>query len=206
VVVLAAASFVLFGNLEPNFSDEGHLWYGAQRVLAGDIPIVDFRSYDPGRYYWAALWMLPTGDGLYSLRLANTLAMALALLLFAALARRVTKNRWLIMAGLFFASLWMVPLYKIYEHLISLLLVLSYARLVERPARSTFFFVGLCTSFAAIFGKNLGVYGLTSILIVVAVLAASDRLALDRMLKKRHLAPWLSGLVCGASPLLLLAL
>ena len=36
-----------------NLSDEGVLWYGSAHTESGEIPLRDFRSYDPGRYFSA---------------------------------------------------------------------------------------------------------------------------------------------------------
>src|SRR6516165_4482200 len=63
-----------------NLADEGFLWYGAQRTAAGEVPLRDFQAYEPGRYYWTAIWMwLARDDGIIVMRLAATAFEAVAI-------------------------------------------------------------------------------------------------------------------------------
>lgn len=114
-ITLVVGWFLLLHDTGLNLGDEGYLWHNAQRTLEGGVPIRDFRSYDPGRYYWSALWFAWLGPGLSSLRIS--LAAFQFLGLFAALlAIRRAIRSW---QGLILSSivilLWMYPRHKIFE-------------------------------------------------------------------------------------------
>ena len=71
--VLVLLVFILQGNVGFNLADEGFLWYGTVRTALGEIPVRDFQSYDPARYYWGALWFkLLHNDGIMALRVSQT--------------------------------------------------------------------------------------------------------------------------------------
>ena len=82
-------SFSASLNLIP--ADEGFLWYGVLQTRAGEIPIRDFQSYDPGRYYWCAAWSFLFGGGILGLR--ASIAVMQAVGLFFGLACVVARCR-----------------------------------------------------------------------------------------------------------------
>ncbi len=65
---LVTASFVLQGNISLDLADEGFLWNGTLRIGQGKIPIRDYKSYDPGRFYWSFAWTKLFGGGILGIR------------------------------------------------------------------------------------------------------------------------------------------
>src|SRR5438105_3497367 len=93
--LLVVLFFLLQGDIGLNLADEGFLWYGTIRTALGDIPIRDFQSYDPGRYYWGALWFkVLRSDGIMALRMSQAIFQFLGLSLALLLLRRVLSS-WL---------------------------------------------------------------------------------------------------------------
>src|SRR5579863_7576626 len=103
-------------------------------VLEGHVPVRDFESYEPGRYYWGALffWLL-RDHGIVTLRLAlasfGAVGIGCALL---TLRRVIPEIPLLALAGVIFA-LWMEPRFRVFEITLSLAAVLVGVRLLEAP-------------------------------------------------------------------------
>jgi len=203
-LLLVLALFVVERRIDFYVAEEGFLWYGAVATAHGQVPLRDFYSYDPGRYYWAAAWSRLLGDGILALRLSTALFSAVGLCFGLLAARRVVRNPVLLTLVALLLLLWMVPRNKLFEPSMALALVWGGTRLVERPAEGRCLAAGLLAGLALFLGKNHGLYallGFLSLLLFVQLRIAGDGW---RPLGRR-LAAFAAGVALGASPLLLLA-
>lgn len=197
--VITSVNFMLQGSLAINLADEGYLWYGAWRMLYGEIPMKHFQAYDPGRYIWVTMWFALFGDhGLTSLRIANALFHFLALTFGLLSARRVLQTYWqLIVAGAIL-SLWMYPDFKVYDHGMALAAVYFAVLLIENPSFSRHFLAGVFVGVAAFFGRNHGVYAFLAYFILIVLI----RYKLSPGHLPKRLLSWSGGIVVGYSPML----
>jgi hypothetical protein len=191
-----AGSFVWQGRDGFNMGDEGFLWYGVQRVLAGEVPILDFMSYDPGRYYWsAALMHLMHDDGIMAMRGAAAVFQLLGLFVGLLLLLR-PKSRLdvpLFTLAAITLTVWMYNWFKVYDSSLCLVLIGILTFLVQEPSYKRFFFTGVTIGLVAVFGRNHGVYGVAGVLGVVIYLAC----------RQRSLRGLISGLACFACGIVL---
>ncbi|WP_201313756.1 hypothetical protein [Dyella sp. EPa41] len=163
-LLTAAVFFAWESHQGLSLWDEGYLWYGVLRVLAGEVPLRDFQSYDPGRYYWSALLLRLTGtEGIlairYTLALFQAIALSTALIALAAIRPRRGGTFYLLACALTLAA-WMVPRHKLFDVSISMVLVCVSALWIARPSLRNYFLMGLALGLAAYFGKNHGMYGM----------------------------------------------
>lgn len=158
-------SFIWQGNKGFNLWDEGYLWYGVQRVLKNEVPILDFLAYDPGRYYWSAAVLSILGDrGIMSLRAAVAIFQALGLFVGLTLIAQTDKIKsrsstiYLSISALTMA-LWMFPRHKLFDISISIFLIGILTYLIRNPSPRRYLIAGACVGLIAVFGRNHGVYG-----------------------------------------------
>ena len=179
IVVLLCAfacvwAFFLEAHIDFNLWDEGYLWYCVQRTLLGEVPVRDFMSYDPGRYYWAAALLWPLhANGIVAVRAATAAFSMLGVVAGALMVLRgstgggsVARVGWCAFAIAMFL-LWLVPRWKGYDAAISVLLVASLARSLVHPSAARFFVHGVVVGLAAVLGRNHGFYGVVACLLVI---------------------------------------
>ena len=201
-IVLAGVSFALQGYQGINLADEGFLWYGVQRTAAGEVPLRDFQSYDPGRYYWCAAGTAVFGPGLVALRFSETIAQCVGLFFGLLAARRLTSN-WVVFGAIgLMLTVWMFPSHKIFDHALLLTGIWVATRMVERPSRERVIvagaFVGLCT----FFGRNHALYnGVAEFgLLLLLGFKMPAEVPLSRIVE------WCMGMIGGLTPLLVMLL
>lgn len=202
--------FVWQGRKGYNIGDEGFLWYGVQRVLAGEVPLRDFMAYDPGRYYWsAALLALWGQEGIMQLRavvaIFQTLGLAAALCLLdrANPATSATRRRAFMLVSALILVLWMFPRHKLFDTSLSIFLIGMLAALIRKPDQRHFLLLGIGVGLTAVFGRNHGLYGVFGGLLAIIWLHLGPNRNISPGLL-RAFAIWLTGVLLGVLPIVLM--
>ena len=192
-------------NIYLPLHDDGYVWYGVWRVSLGELPIRDFQSYDPGRYYWIAAWQWLLRADLPAMRAADAAFVGLGLAFSVLMSRRVLDRSWqvLLMNGVI--ALWFFPAFKPYEPTFALATTWLGVRLLERPSLDRHAWLGLCVGLGACFGRNVGLYLAIGSLALVLFADRTRRHPSDRLPPlTRRLAAVAGGLVAGYLPMLML--
>lgn len=206
VIAFIFFSFWLQGNQGFSLWDEGFLWYGVQRTIQGEVPLRDFMSYDPGRYYWSAwLMSLWDDDGIMSLRRAVAIFQGFGLLAGLILVfRNVKKTNFLyLLLFIIVLSLWMFPRHKLFDISLSIFLIGVLTYLIEKPLPLRYFFSGVCLGLIAVFGRNHGLYGFVGSLGVIFWLHLNN---LNGYKFCKSLTIWICGVTVGFIPILYMLL
>jgi hypothetical protein len=201
-VLLAVSSFLLQRNAGLNLADEGFLWYGAQQTARGQVPLRDFQSYDPGRYYWSAVGTSLFGSGLIGLRFSETLFQIIGLWAGLLAASRVVSG-WLQLAAVgLLLTMWMIPSHKLFDHTILLCAIWVTVRLIEEPLPARVFTAGFFLAFCVFFGRNHALYNFAAQVCILLLLYFKT----GPSLSTSHLGIWFAGILIGLTPIVLMLL
>jgi hypothetical protein len=222
-LVLAGIGYLLNGNGAMHLQDEGFLWYGVVHTFHGEVPLRDFRSYDPGRYYWCAAWAEIFGDGILALRLSCALFQVVGLTFGLLAARRAVHSRWMLVLVGVILAVWFFPPEKPFEAGLAMLSVFAAVKLIEQPSRARYLAAGAAVGVSGFFGRNLGLYSGLGFLALIAFLrvklrgSKSPRQSMDGAQPSEssaaiethapgasELGSWLLGVVAGYSPMLVM--
>ena len=203
IVTVITAIFFWEGHKGFSMSDEGFLWYGAQRVLLGEIPFRDFDSYDIGRYYWSAAFMSLAGDnGVVILRMAamlfQTIALCIGLSMLIRNSKRQSNIFWLL--AVISLMVWMVHPHKLFDISLPVILIGSLAYLIEQPSHCRYFLIGLIVGLVAVFGRNHGLYGVVGSISVMFYLIIKRENAPSLITAFTY---WSLGVIVGYLPVLI---
>jgi uncharacterized membrane protein YobD (UPF0266 family) len=196
-VFLTACSFWL-SNVGLNLADEGYLWYGTLQTASGEVPLRDFKSYDPGRYYWGAAWGVLTGRGIVGLRISNAIFQAVGLFFALLTLRRVCDRAWMLVPSGLLLMAWMFPRHKLFESAISMAAVWFAVRLIEKPSIKRHMISGIFVGAAAFWGRNHGLYTLCAF----ALLMVFIQIKVERGPLFKRFGGFSAGVLIGYSPML----
>ncbi len=194
----AGLPWLVWGDFDLNLLDEGFLWYGVERLLAGEVPLRDFQAYDPGRYLWCAAFTPLFGSGILGVRAALALFQALGLFLGALACRRIVKSPLGLVLATVVLAAWMFPRHKLFEPAIVLAALYVAVRVIESPTPRLFLGAGVFTGFLALFGRNHALYAGVSLVALGAYLVWKLRPARPARLA----ASYAGGVALGSAPLL----
>jgi hypothetical protein len=200
-VLVAATVFLIQWHYGFNWGDEGLMWYISQRTALGQIPLRDFFSYDPGRYYWSAFFFkVLHGNGLFEQIAANTAFGAVGLAAISITTARAAVTRpWRLAMLLTLGIMLGFPRHKTYEQALSLICGAGLAFLMARPnEQKRWLGYGIATGVAAFVGRNSGVYFVAAGLLLILLLKLSTvQLSAGRALLFAGL-----GTIIGYSPMM----
>jgi hypothetical protein len=199
-VLFAVGWHAWVGDAHINPAEEGYLWYGTWRTGLGEVPIRDFQSYDPGRYYACAALERLLGTGILGLRRSIACFQGLGLLFGLLAARRATRSSLALVPVAVVLGLWLFPRHKVFEGVIALACAWLGARLLESPTRGRHAALGACAGLAAFVGRNLGLYAALGSAVLLGV-SAWKRRDQDWLRKGASFA---LGVVLGYAPMLVL--
>lgn len=198
--VLAYGMFLMRSHTGLNLSDEGFVWYGVERVLRGEIPVRDFYSYDPARYYWSSLWFYLWRPGIIPLRSGDAAMQFFGIFAGLMAVQPFLRRYWQpVLLGLVLI-LWTFQPYKCFDSAIPPIALCLAVRFFLNPGKISALAYGAFVGFSPFVGRNHALYLFASALFLWAVFYPK--------IKTIRFAAcfWVAGFIVGLSPSLFMLL
>lgn len=193
--------FFIAGNVDLIVLDEGFFYDGVLRTLAGQMPMIDFLSYDPYQYFSCAAVMKLIGTSILDLRLSLYLFLGLG----------VGTGAWLIFNAINSLPLALVTVLALCLCIpwpirtfvfVSPILVIAAGYIwLKGSALKDWFIFGCVVGLTACFGRNLGLYAFVSANILFGIGHAIKA----HKLSLRGYFAFLAGVSLGYLPMISLA-
>jgi hypothetical protein len=198
VAVVLGTQLVATIDDPPGGADEGYLWYGVLEVVRGKVPLRDFRSYEPGRY-WVTLPFLVLGRGLPSVRVAATAMLGVGAVAVALVLRGVGHGWPVVVVAVLVISAWSPIFQKRHDQAVLLLAAGAMTWILADPSPASFVAAGAAVGLAVVFGVNLGLYA--GVAAGLTLLIASRRPDVDLLFASGRVV---LGAALAGSPLLVM--
>ena len=197
VVVVVVLGLLLWSSIDAPIgdADDGYLCYGALEVDREAVPVRDFRSYEPGRYWWTVPFLRVLGRGLATVRVAAT-AMLAGGLLAVVMALRGTGQGWVtVIVTAVVVAAWSLHPHKRFDRGMLLAVVAAMIWAITDPSPWSLAIAGGAVGLAAVAGVNLALYGAVAAGLTLLVVARRP----DAGLVEESL--WMGGgIVVGSAP------
>jgi len=143
-------------------ADEGYLWYGIQELRRGKVPVRDFRSYEPGRYWWTGSFTVAFRSEFVAVRVAGTSFLALAAALLGVVLLAAGSSWLVVTVAIVVPALWGFRHNKRLDQGVVLLVAAASIELLRSPDLTSSATVGLMAGVALTMGANHGLYAVVA--------------------------------------------
>jgi hypothetical protein len=200
-LIIPFLHLALSHNLAINIADEGYLWNGALSLADGMIPIRDFASYDPFRYFYCAIFVFVFGRGILSVRIAMALFQVAATFGILVLLDRYASrkyNKLLLIILSISILMWFGSNHKSIDIAMPVFSIIALVYLLNSESKHRFFATGIFVGFSAFVGSNHGYYNL----FIFGASVLFSLIFAERARPVKKLFSFSAGVVAGYSPTL----
>jgi hypothetical protein len=166
IILLGFFYYLSYIRYGVSLKDEGFLVYGSERVLHGQLPMSDFTSYPPGRYFLLGLLFKLFGVNLVVSRFMEMAFLLLNGLMMFYIGKRLMPSGWAIIPS-FILILFPGPWHKVFFTFGLLLPLLTLFRFLERENSMRILIVGWAIGIALILKIESALYSFLTVWIVL---------------------------------------